>query len=236
MIYDTFPSPSRHSQNAAARTRFHHGTHVVSKGCGIHKRVHCDNCVKHIRHHKHDYRKPSKEKKRRQSKARPHIHVASGFYDLNIFSNRSHKYESFPVVWDSGASVCVTNYRDDFISFTNNASIRSLGGYAKGEEGNVRGEGYVIWSIEDVNGVLRTLKLKAYYLPDCRVHLMSTNTVLRSYPGETFLITDEGGRLSGVVNDTCRGAIFAPKNRSSNLIVSIGHKYFTSPCPTMIVS
>ena len=236
MIYDTFLSPSSNSQNVAASTKFHHGTRIKSTGAGKNM-THCDNCAKHLRHYKHDEHKPTSlpkfrsctEKKRRHSKMPLHLHVASSFNDLNIFNNRSNKHESFPVVWDSGASVCVTNCRDDFISFTKNASIRSLGGYANGQEGNVRGEGYVIWSIEDVHGVLRTLKLKAYYLPDCRVRLMSTNTVLSSYPGETFLISDEGGRLSGVQNDPCRGAISAPKNRFSNLIVSC-------PSPTINIA
>ena len=75
---------------------------------------------------------------------------------------------------------------------------------------------------------MRTLKLKAYYLPTCNVRLISTNTVTSTYHPETFLIDSTGGRLSGIPNHLSRRPIFAPLNKSSNLIVSIGHKYFGS--------
>ena len=221
MINDYFPCPSKRSQNAASSLNFNHGVDVMSSS-GRKSKLHPVNKNNYL---PHSWSKKLGKQHRLKSRA---FNVSSSFDELKFFENCTNKHASFPIIWDSGASVCVTNCREDFISFSSDVSIRTLGGYARGQEGNVKGEGYVIWSIEDVNGVLRTLKLKAYYLPDCRVHLLSTSTVISSYPGETFIINDEGGRLSGITNNPCRGAIFAPKNLSSNLLVSIGHKYFSS--------
>ncbi|MBQ0718535.1 MAG: hypothetical protein KBT64_15090, partial [Sulfitobacter litoralis] len=49
-----------------------------------------------------------------------------------------------------------------------------------------------------------------------------------AYPSETFHVNHDGGRLSGIDGDPLRKPIFAPKNLSSRLIVSIAHRYQTA--------
>ena len=153
------------------------------------------------------------------------VFASSGFNLVNNLGSESHKAKTFPLIWDSGASVCVTNNRSDFIEFSPNSSISSLGGYAIGHEGEVKGQGTVLWSVETENGVLRTLKLPAYYLPSCKYRLVSTNAVVKAYEGEQFNIGANGGRLSGIPNDSIRGPIFVPLNQSSNLLVSMAHEF-----------
>jgi len=116
------------------------------------------------------------------------------------------KHSVFPVIWDTGASVCVTNDKNDFIEFSPNSSIPSLSGYAVNQEDDVKGEGMVVWSFEDESKMLHTLKLKAYYFPNCKHHLISLGAVTEAYPSETFHVNHD---------------VFAPKNLSSRLPTDI---------------
>ena len=66
-------------------------------------------------------------------------------------SNKS-KEKSFHVIWDSGASVCFTHDRDDFINFSSNSTLSRLNSVGGGHA--VHGEGEVLWSIVDSTGML----------------------------------------------------------------------------------
>ena len=50
----------------------------------------------------------------------------------------------------------------------------------------VEGEGYVLWSIPDTTGVLRNFKLKALWVPESQVRLLSTEGLLQTYKGESI--------------------------------------------------
>jgi len=52
-------------------------------------------------------------------------------------------HDAFPIIWDSGVSVNVTNTKSDFIAFSPSTDIPFLGGYATGQEDNVQGVGTV---------------------------------------------------------------------------------------------
>ena len=210
LLEDTFPDfeparPSRRSRRASAKLSFCPKVHVKSQ------EGHWSS-VRPVNHGQD-----------------PALFITSEFDNFKTFESKSSKSNAFPLIWDSGASVCVSNCKQDFISFSSNPSIASLGGYAKGQEGQVQGEGQVLWSIEGTDGVLRTLKLKAFYLPSCKVRLISTSAVLSTYSGETFTIDKDGGKLSGIPNCPTRRPIFAQINKRSNLIVSIGHRYGSQP-------
>jgi hypothetical protein len=61
----------------------------------------------------------------------------------------------------------------------------------------ITGRGHVAWSFLDTKGMLRTLKLPAYYVPASGMRLLSTTSLLQHYPNE-FLMGDQRGlRLSG---------------------------------------
>jgi hypothetical protein len=131
---------------------------------------------------------------------------------------------AFPIIWDSGASVCITFDRNDFLNFKSNSSLTHLKGFSKDKQATiVKGEGDVIWHIEDTEGILRALKVRAYFVPASRVRLASVTSVLKTYVGEDANITTEGFTLSGIPGDPARGSIFAPTNLSSQLPISIAH-------------
>jgi hypothetical protein len=131
---------------------------------------------------------------------------------------------SFPIIWDSGASVCITYDRSDFLNFKRDSSLTHLKGFSSDKRGTVvEGEGDVVWHIEDTNGILRALKVKAYFVPASRVRLASVTSVLKAYSGEDAKITTKGFTLSGIPGDSTRGSIFAPTNLSSHLPISIAH-------------
>ena len=161
----------------------------------------------------------------------PSINVNSNFKSDSPVASNHRKHSNFPLIWDSGASVCVCPNREDFIEYSTSVSIPKLSGYAKGQDEYVVGEGTVLWSIEDEKGMLRTLKLRACHLPGSKHRLIATNAVTSTYRPELFVIGDEGARLTGVEGDSSRGSIFVPLNLASKLLVSIGHIFNGSCVP-----
>ena len=73
--------------------------------------------------------------------------------------------------------------------------------------------------------MLRTLKLKHYHVPSSRHKIVATSKVLDRYEGETISIDSNGLTLSGIHGDQTRYSIFAPRNISSSLLVSITHHF-----------
>ena len=66
---------------------------------------------------------------------------------------------SFQIVWDSGASVCITPDRRDFLTFSTKSGVSHL--HSVGGDHDVEGEGIVLWSVVDTTGILRHFKVKA---------------------------------------------------------------------------
>ena len=113
---------------------------------------------------------------------------------------------SFPVIFDSGASISVSPYESDFVGELKKPSLtRRLQGIAKGLE--IKGEGHVAYSFQDVNGMLRTIKVPALLVPKCQVRLLSTSSYLQTYHGETIQLDADRLRTSGCNKD---GQILAP--------------------------
>ena len=102
---------------------------------------------------------------------------------LNQSSQPSSKCKIHTAVWDTGASICVSPDRDDFINYSTTTDLNSVRGLSGGST-NIAGQGEVLWSILDVNGMLRHFKLKAYHVPSSKVRLISTTSLLQAYKGE----------------------------------------------------
>ena len=128
----------------------------------------------------------------------------------------------FPIIWDSGASVCITPAKTDFISFDQDSNLASLQGFSSEAGQKVEGSGTVRWYVEDDSGKPRCLEVKAYYVPTSRVRLLSTTILLKTYKGEHVYIEEGQLTLSGIEGDSSRGRITAPTNKTSDLPVSIG--------------
>jgi Zinc knuckle len=102
-----------------------------------------------------------------------------------------------PVVWDSGASTCVSFDRNDFVGpIKPPDASRRLRGFSRNGP-RISGIGTVAWSFKDVNGNLRTLMLPAMFVPEVKQRLLSTTCLLQTYPGETLTILSASMRLSG---------------------------------------
>jgi len=159
-----------------------------------------------------------------------HLDTLDKDYGKHILSTvaigpRTPKSGVYPVIWDSGASVCVEPDKRNFVNYTTKVDIPTLSSFTEGGKSKVIGMGFVLHSIEDENGMLRTLKLKHYHVPSSKHKIIATSEVLDRYQGETISIDSKGLTLSGVIGDPSRCAIFAPRNISSSLLVSIAHKY-----------
>ena len=112
---------------------------------------------------------------------------------------------SFPIIWDSGASISVTNDKADFLTFTKvSPCYNNVMGVAQG----LKFSGFceVLWSFLDEKGTLRCFKLPALYIPSATTRLLSTTSLLQSYSGELIEQTGRDMRLSGT-SDGQRNAV-----------------------------
>jgi hypothetical protein len=127
--------------------------------------------------------------------------------------------DTFTVIWDSGASFCVTFDKKDFIG-----PIKALpkGSCIKGIANNLRieGVGEVCWSIMDETGKLRHLKLPSYYIPKLKQRLLSTTVFNRTYPKNPITISGEYWKVSGNPSDPTESSMTVCINPRNNLPVS----------------
>ena len=140
------------------------------------------------------------------------------------FRSAMGKEASFPILWDSGASISVSHDKDDFVGpLKKPGAISRLKGMAKGC--NIEGVGHVMWAVHDSAGQLRLIKLPACYAPRCRARLLSTNSLLQTYEGETIHQEATKMMLSGVSGEPTRGTVVARINPENNIPTTVACKY-----------
>ena len=145
------------------------------------------------------------------------------------------KCNSFSIIWDSGASVCITPDKKDFIEYNSSSNlkqVKTMGGKAS----QVVGEGYVLWSIHDTRGMLRHLKLKAYHIPSATTRLLSTSSLLQTYKEETITVNDAALLLSGKPGDPTRNPILAYYNPVTNLPTTLMYRYQDTQKPAELLA
>ena len=133
-------------------------------------------------------------------------------------------HDSFQVIWDSGASVCITPCRKDFVSYSSNPDLKTVKTMG-GATSSIRGEGIVTWFVHDNNGLLRQLRLKAYHIPSSTTRLLSTSALLGTYQDETITVNSKALILSGSSVDTDRAAVTAYNHVSTNLPTTIAYRH-----------
>ena len=139
------------------------------------------------------------------------------------FVNSITGNESFPLVWDSGASHCVTFDKNDFVSEIEDPGIlRRVQGIYSGLE--VKGIGLVQWSVHAENGQLRHFNLPTLLVPKCKMRLLSTSVLLRTYPGEVITQHSSFMRLSGLDGDPKRPSVLVPLDQKNGLLQSRGYR------------
>ena len=132
---------------------------------------------------------------------------------------------TFPIIWDSGASVCLSFDKADFVGpLQAPTTHQRCQGITKGLK--IDGVGHVAWAVPDSTGMLRTLKIPALYCPKSNVRLLSTTALLRAYPSETITMEYNRLVLSGSEATTTKpktNSVVVAVNPSNNLPTSIGH-------------
>ena len=131
-----------------------------------------------------------------------HLAMRAALHAPQRFREAMGKSDQFPIIWDSGASACVTFDKKDFLSVDTSKRHKPLKSVAG--DHSVHGEGFVLWSIPDETGVLRHFKLKALWVPDCTVRLRSAASLLQQYKGESVKLSSSELHLSGSKSDRSR--------------------------------
>ena len=140
------------------------------------------------------------------------------------FRNAMKKESCFPIIWDSGASISISHDKDDFVGPMKSPGIGTkLKGIVTGL--SIQGQGHVMWAVPDTSGQLRAIKVPAYYVPQARVRLLSTTSLLQSYPGEKIEIEAHQMTLSGEEGTQGRGSVIARVNPVNNLPTTTAYRY-----------
>jgi hypothetical protein len=93
------------------------------------------------------------------------------------------KNDDVPVVIDTGASFCLTPCISDFVGPLQ-ASETTLTGL--NSVTTVAGTGIVEWTIQDVTGLVKLIRCRAFYVPDAKIRLFSP---------QQYFMDSEGGNL-----------------------------------------
>ena len=160
----------------------------------------------------------SKQKRKNQLATLMAIVTDSKNSVFQISSTLRDANKCFNIIWDSGASVCITNCKDDFVDFKP-STLSNVKGIA-GKSVKVEGQGTVRWTVHDINGATRTFNLQAFYVPSSQVRLLSTTQLLRHFSDETISINQSHLSLSG--SDSA-ASVVAPFDPASHLPVSIAY-------------
>ena len=108
------------------------------------------------------------------------------------------------IINDSGASVCLSPHRSDFITY--HASTMKIKDLSSSNQ--VAGEGIVRWTMQNAHGYPVDVDLLGYHIPKAEVRLLSPQVLLNTFGGE------------GIINGT--GIDFA---------LSDGNKFSSKYCP-----
>jgi hypothetical protein len=130
------------------------------------------------------------------------------------------KANTSPIIWDSGASISITTNLSDFHGpVTPPGKITQPKEIAKGLQ--IKGQGEVNWAVHGQLGNLRILKVPAYHVPpNIKVRLLSTTSLLQTYPVETITIEPNRLILIEVADKFDRGPVTANVNPQNNLPTS----------------
>ena len=66
-----------------------------------------------------------------------------------------------------------------------------------------------MWEVHDTNGMLRMLKVPAYWIPQAKVQLLSITSLLQTYDKEKIVCESHCLKLNGDPSDPTKGAVVA---------------------------
>ena len=105
-------------------------------------------------------------------------HTSVGVY---MFDNSNEA-----LVFDTGASVSITNELSDFVSWDAESDVPKLQGITT--QAVVRGFGTVRWTVRDDNGRSHDIETDAYYVPAAKIRLLSPQRYLRQRKVGSFVL------------------------------------------------
>jgi hypothetical protein len=124
-----------------------------------------------------------------------------------------------PIIVDTGASLCVTHDKNDFVTPLTSSSIpRQLGGLAHGL--SISGKGLVNWTFISDSGKILRLIIEVYYVPSAGVRLLSPQSLFQQgrHKGRFVLDQDKGLLLF----DQDKLQLSLPLNPQNNLPMIYG--------------
>ena len=89
----------------------------------------------------------------------------------------------------------------------------------------IDGEGHVMWAMHDTDGMLWLIKIPAYYIPKCKVRLLSMMSLLQMYKDEKIEINETMLALSGIPSKPTKGTVITWVNLMNNLPTLLSYHY-----------
>lgn len=136
----------------------------------------------------------------------------------------NHPMDTYDLIWDSGASLSISNNKDDFVGAVSMTPGQRLSGISDGLQ--IEGHGTVAWCFLDTKNIMRTLHLPAYYVPTCGQRLLSTASVSQVYPSGVICMNKDGATMEVDLSGTTV-TIQAQIDPSNNLPTSTNYLFKT---------
>ena len=108
------------------------------------------------------------------------------------------KPSAVPIVIDTGCSISVTPFVEDFVTELQPAQEDAMQGL--NDSVRVKGIGWVDWTIRDVFNLVALVRTQAYHVPEVRARLLSTQTYFQEH-GKGSILQDH----EKVILSTSRG-------------------------------
>ena len=82
-----------------------------------------------------------------------------------------------------------------------------------------------MWAMHDTDRMLQLIKILAFYIPKCKVRLLSMMSLLQAYKDEKIEINETTLTLSGIPSKPTKGTVIARVNPMNNLPTSLSYSY-----------
>ena len=88
-----------------------------------------------------------------------------------VFLTNEHRHCEVPIVIDTGASFALTPFQEDYVSDLEPSDITEMHGL--NDSVQVKGVGWVEWTVRDAFGQAAIIRTRAYYVPSSNIRLFS---------------------------------------------------------------
>ena len=114
------------------------------------------------------------------------------------FISADPRHGDVPIVIDTGCSHSVTPFLEDFSSELEPTANSQMNGLK--DSVAIKGDGWVDWPIRDIFGRVALVRTRAYYIPEAKIRLFSSQTYFQendagrmAQDGDKIILTTAGG-------------------------------------------